>query len=142
MHRITLIALIALLIPDLYIYFCYIRKYTHKLWLRLAWWLPTLLLIAAFVHLMFLSGPNHMAQNPHAIGHMAIAILLFTVPKALFMLITLPGVILHVLSRRILRTPFTFIATLLAVITFGCILYGAVEGVSHFQVKEGGLGNY
>ena len=86
MHRITLIALIALLIPDLYIYFCYIRKYTHKLWLRIAWWLPTLLLIAAFVHLMFLSGPNHMAQNPHAIGHMAIAILLFTVPKALFML--------------------------------------------------------
>ena len=136
MHRITLIALIALLIPDLYIYFCYIRKYTHKLWLRIAWWLPTLLLIAAFVHLMFLSGPNHMAQNPHAIGHMAIAILLFTVPKALFMLITLPGSILHVLSRRIPRTPFTFVASLLAVITFGCILYGAVKGVSHFQVKE------
>lgn len=136
MHRITLIALIGLLLPDLYIYFIYIRRYTRNILLRLLWWLPTLLLVTIFVYLMYLSGPNHMANNPHAIGHMAVAILLFTVPKVLFMLITLPGVILHTFCRCIPRAPFTFIGTLLSTITFGCILYGAIEGVSHFQIKE------
>lgn len=135
MHRIALISLVGLLLPDLYIYLVYIRRYTRHVGIRLLWWLPTLLLIASFVYLMFLGGPNHMAHNPHAIGHMAIAILLFTIPKVLFMLITLPGAILHALCRRIPRAPFTFAATLLGIITFGCILYGAVEGVSHFQVK-------
>ena len=52
MHRITLLLILFLLIPDLYIYFMYIVRKTKNIWLRIAHWIPTLLLIAGYFLLM------------------------------------------------------------------------------------------
>ena len=46
MHRITLLLILFLLIPDAYIYFMYIIRKTKNIWLRIAHWIPTLLLLS------------------------------------------------------------------------------------------------
>lgn len=136
MHRIALIFLLSLLLPDFYIYLVHIVRLTRRRWLRMLWWVPTLLLLFFFVKLMFLSGPNSMAHNGQAIARMAIAIILMAVPKIVFMLCSLLGVAIHTLIRRCPRTPFTAIGILLALISFGSVLYGSTLGISRFEINE------
>ena len=63
MHRVTLVFILFLLIPDLYIYLVYVVRKTRKTFLRSLYWLPTLLLAAGYVYFMFLTGDNAM-YNP------------------------------------------------------------------------------
>ena len=67
MHRITLLLILFLLIPDAYIYFMYIIRKTKNIWLRIAHWIPTLLLIAGYFLLMQGIGENAMAHHAQAI---------------------------------------------------------------------------
>ena len=73
MHRITLLLILFLLIPDLYIYFMYIVRKTKNIWLRIAHWIPTLLLIAGYFLLMQGIGENAMAHHAQASLPMACA---------------------------------------------------------------------
>ena len=83
MHRITLLLLIVLLIPDLYIYFTYIIRKVKNALLRFSYWIPTLLLGLLYIYFMFLTGDNALSHHPLGIGRLAIAIMLFAVPKLL-----------------------------------------------------------
>lgn len=136
MHRITFILILSLFIPDLYIYFVYIAKQTHKWWLRCLWWLPTIVLTVTFFQLMYFSGHNAMSNHPHAIGLIGVTTLLFTFPKITFMLFSIIGIALHGLIKAISCKPFIIIGYVLASISFCCILYGATLGISHFDIKE------
>ena len=91
MHRITLLLILFLLIPDAYIYFMYIVRKTKNIWLRIAHWIPTLLLIAGYFLLMQGIGENAMAHHAQAIGRLAICIFLFAIPKTIFMICSLVG---------------------------------------------------
>lgn len=136
MHRITLIVLLSLLIPDVYIYFVHIVRKTKHTLLRSLYWLPTISLVAGYVYLMYLTGDNAMSHHTQDIGRLAIAIILFVFPKIIFMLCSLTGVLAHFLLRRCPRSPFNAIGLFVSVISFFNILYGALVGVSHFEVKE------
>ena len=46
MHRITLILILFLLLPDMYIYLVYIVKKTRNIVWRSTYWLPTAMLVA------------------------------------------------------------------------------------------------
>ena len=81
MHRVTLVFILFLLIPDLYIYLVYVIRKTRKAFLRGLYWLPTLLLAAGYVYFMFLTGDNAMSNHTQAIGRLAITIMLFVFPK-------------------------------------------------------------
>lgn len=136
MYRITLIVLLSLLIPDVYIYFVHIvRKIKHTL-LRSLYWLPTALLLAGYVYLMHLTGDNAMSHHTQDIGRLAIAIILFVLPKIIFTLCSLTGGLAHLLLHRCPRSPFNAIGLFVSVISFFNILYGALVGVSRFEVKE------
>ena len=136
MYRITLVFFLFLLIPDLYIYLDVIRK-TRKPSLRSLYWLPTILLATGYVYLMYLTGDNAMSHHTQAIGRLAIAILLFVLPKTLFMLCSLAGVAMHFLTHhRCPRRPFTAIGTGLATVSFFSILYGSLAGITRFDIKE------
>ncbi len=136
MHRITLIFILFLLIPDLYIHFVYIVRKTKDKWLRCAYWLPTLLLAAGYVYFMFLTGENAMSNHTQAIGRLAITIMLFVFPKTIFMLCSLTGVLVHRVIHRCPRSPFTAIGLLLGIVSFFNILYGTLAGITRFEVKE------
>ena len=100
MHRITLLLLFTLLLPDLYIYFVYIVRRTKNTLLRLSYWIPTLLLVILYVYFMYLTGDNAMSHHALGIGRLAIALMLFATPKTLFMLCSLIGILVHALLKR------------------------------------------
>ena len=136
MHRVTLVFILFLLIPDLYIYLVYVVRKTRKAVLHCLYWLPTLLLAAGYVYFMFLTGDNAMSNHTQAIGRLAITIMLFVFPKTIFMLCSLVGVLAHFIIRRCPRSPFTAIGLVLAVVSFFNILYGTLAGITRFDTKE------
>ena len=75
MHRITLILLLALLLPDLYIYLVYIVRRTKNFVRRAAYWLPSAILVLLYLYLIYLTGDNALAHHPQAIGRLAIAVM-------------------------------------------------------------------
>lgn len=136
MHRITLLFILCLLIPDIYIYFVHIARQARHSLLRLSYWLPSLLLMAVYFYYMHLSGDNPMSEHTQGIGRMAIVAILFLVPKLIFMLCSLIGVLAHALVRRCPRKPFTVTGIVLALISFCSILYGSIWGITRFEVKQ------
>ena len=136
MHRITLLLLFTLLLPDLYIYFVYIVRRTKNTLLRLSYWIPTLLLVILYVYFMYLTGDNAMSHHALGIGRLAIALMLFATPKTLFMLCSLIGILVHALLKRCPTRPFTLVGVGLALYSFGCIAYGSFFGITRFEVKE------
>lgn len=136
MHRITLLLLFTLLLPDLYIYFVYIVRRTKNTLLRLSYWIPTLLLVILYVYFMYLTGDNAMSHHALGIGRLAIALMLFATPKTLFMLCSFIGILVHTLLKRCPTRPFTLVGVGLALYSFGCIAYGSFFGITRFEVKE------
>ena len=136
MYRITLILILFLLIPDVYIYLVYIRRKTQNVWLRWLHWLPSIAILVSYVYLMYLTGDNPMSNHSQGIGYVAVAALLFISSKTVFLICSVVGVFLHALIRRCPRAPFTAVGILLGSITFGCFFYGSVWGTTRFEVKE------
>lgn len=154
MHRITLILLLALLLPDLYIYLVYIVRRTKNFAWRAAFWLPSAVLVVLYLYLIYLTGDNALAHHPQAIGRLAIAVMALAVPKILFMLCSLLGILcrglgrclsaalLHTPFRKpqapfiVHRTPFTATGLVLGVVSFVNVIYGATAGITRFQVKH------
>ena len=128
MHRITLILLLALLLPDLYIYLVYIVRRTKNFVRRAAYWLPSATLVLLYLYLIYLTGDNALAHHPQAIGRLAIAVMALAVPKILFMLCSLLGILCRgigrCLSAVVLHTSFVN------------VIYGATAGITRFEVKE------
>lgn len=154
MFRITLILILSLILPDMYIYLVYIVKRTRNVMLRGSWWLATLILIALYIYIMYMTGENAISHHAQSIGKLAIAVMLFAVPKTIFMLCSLLGILMRgicrFLSFAILHTPFNkphapfivhrlpyaILGMALGAASFGNILYGAIKGVRRFNLKE------
>lgn len=154
MHRITLILLLFLLLPDMYIYLVYIVRKTRNIVWRGLYWFPTVVLVAIYLYYIYLTGDNALSHHPQGIGRLAVAVMLFAVPKILFMLSSLLGILLRGLGRCLsaviyhtpfmaLRTPFvihrlpfTILGLIVGIVSFANILYGAIAGITRFEVKE------
>lgn len=154
MHRITLILILALLLPDMYIYLVYIVKKTRSIMWRSIYWLPTVMLAAIYVYYIYMTGDNALSRHPQGIGRLAVAVMLFAVPKTVFMLCSLLGILMRGISRLLSylifrspfrqprfpfvahRLPYTLLGLVLGGICFVNILYGAVAGITRFEVKQ------
>ena len=80
MHRITLILILFLLLPDMYIYLVYIVKKTRNIVWRSTYWLPTAMLVAIYMYYIYMTGDNALSHHPQGIGRLAVAVMLFAVP--------------------------------------------------------------
>lgn len=154
MHRITLILILALFLPDMYIYLVYIVKKTRSIMWRSIYWLPTVVLAAIYVYYIYMTGDNALSRHPQGIGRLAVAVMLFAVPKTVFMLCSLLGILMRGISRLLSylifrspfrqprfpfvahRLPYTLLGLVLGGICFANILYGAVAGITRFEVKQ------
>ena len=154
MHRITLILILALLLPDIYIYLVYIVKKTRSIMWRSIYWLPTVVLAAIYVYYIYMTGDNALSRHPQGIGRLAVAVMLFAVPKTVFMLCSLLGILMRGISRLLSylifrspfrqprfpfvahRLPYTLLGLVLGGICFVNILYGTVAGITRFEVKQ------
>lgn len=126
--RLSLVFLALFLLPDWYIYKTYLTCLHDKIWKR-TYWLPTILLLLILI--VFLIGHETLHEY---FGTYLIVALCITIPKMIFMLTS----ILLKLIRRLVRRPVPhgWIALIPSSVTFGYILFGAIEGKEHFQVKE------
>ena len=118
-------------LPDWYIYRNYIRRCANK-WVRYAYWIPSIALLLGMIVIFLMFEPK-----PEAMSRMSVFLITFLcicVPKALFAIL---APILHFIERKIKRSfDGTWIAGGIAIFTFCYILYGAVEGKQHFQIKK------
>ena len=62
MHRITLILILFLLLPDMYIYLVYIVKKTRSVIRRSIYWLPTVVLVALYLYYIYMAGENALSR--------------------------------------------------------------------------------
>ena len=136
MYRITLLLTLVLLIPDVYIYIVHIVRKTKNTWLRLSYWMPSIIILAAYIYFIYLAGDNPMANHTQAIGRIGTVALIFIVPKLLFIISSACGLLLHTFIRSCPRAPFNIIGVILGLIGFGSMLYGSVWGITRFEVKE------
>ncbi|WP_294618564.1 metallophosphoesterase [uncultured Bacteroides sp.] len=154
MHRITLILILCLLLPDMYIYLVYIARKTRNIIWRTAYWLPTIVLAGIYMYYIYMTGDNALSHHAQGIGRLAVATMLFAAPKSAFMLCSLLGIMMRgvcrFLSFIIFRTPFrkprspfvvhrlpyTLLGLIVGTLCFANILYGAVAGITHFEVKN------
>ena len=126
--RVTLFFLLLLLLPDWYIYRYYLKPAGHKSWNRLLW-VPTLILLAALV--VFIIGGESLHNY---LGIYLVTVICISIPKAFFSLLSLP---VRFIRKRFtsspLEVPFLCIP---CVLLFAYLLFGAIKGKEHFQVRE------
>ena len=136
MHRLVLFIILLMLAPDAYIYFVHIAPATRQAWIRALWWLPSAVVILLFVGFLLRFGMAGAPAHMQTFSRLGGAILLLLVPKLLCTAVSLVGVVVHGLVRPVPQTPFTVLATLVALVSFCGIAYGLAYGTKRFEVRE------
>ena len=120
--------LFLLLLPDWYINKVYVAPMKIRSATRLLWW-PTLALIVALI--IFIIARDTLQDY---FGIFLIAVLCIAVPKVIFVLCSLLLRLINKITGW--RIPHGIISTLPGIATAGYILFGAIEGKEHYQVRE------
>ena len=124
--------LLLIIIPDLYFDLHYWRhKYT--LGRRFLHWLPTIGLVAYTIHLMY--EKNFIPDNPTIIYIYLFLIGLIAVPKVLYMLFSMTGLLFcHLFHRR--NNYGNLIGLLCVPILWYVLIYGSFVGFSKLEVNR------
>lgn len=143
-HRISLLILSLLWLPDAYIYYQFVKPSTIRMrWLRQLWWIPSMVLTLSLLYMMF--GDNFTSLRVTLTAYYMIAFLTLAVPKTLFVLISLFGKGVHACGRlpllRVLfkwpvETMFNLLGVLLSCVGAYIIIYGFLCGWRRYEVKE------
>lgn len=96
--RILTLILALLFVPDVYMFFMYIRRWTKSIWLRLLWWIPTVALLVS-AYLIIRSNDMRPEHQPWVSIYM-FAFLFACAPKMLFTLFDGVGHLLGTLFYR------------------------------------------
>lgn len=133
LQRIFFLLLFFMVLTDWYIYRYHIRKLARKNWLRVAYFIPSILLLIVLIILNF--KDNFGENENYIIGIYLIVYMALIIPKGLFMLCSFIGLAFKRVWKR-----STFIGNILGLaIGLGgmfMVLYGTVSGWHRYQVKE------
>jgi predicted MPP superfamily phosphohydrolase len=127
--RIAVMVLLLTILPDLYITQCYLRTR----WKKMAFWLPSLVLWLCLAVLLTAHDFQEAAMT--RMSYYVLALVCLSVPKVLFMLVSGVLRIGRCFSRHSRRIEAAG-GTLVALLSFGYLVYCAVEGVEHYTVRE------
>lgn len=120
-------------LPDWYIYRNYIRR--CSLWIRRIYWLPTIGLLLGMILIFTLFEPR-----PQAMSRMSVFLIIFlciNVPKAVFALLSS---LFRLIARKLGHEFYeSWLAGGIALYTLGYLMFGAVYGKEHFQIREVGI---
>lgn len=134
-QKIFFFLILMILLPDVYIYFVYIRKWTKKACFRLTFFIPSILLLGGLFYLAFMATGKFVSANSQLIGWVTMAYLIVVIPKLIFSLVSLLDLPLKYLLRKP-RQPFKYIGMAGALASIGIIAYGATAGKTAFIVNE------
>ena len=129
--KIIILLLALLFLPDAYIFPMYICRWTKRWWLRVLYFLPTLLLIAFMVAVM---GANDMKPSVQPyVGLFMVVFLAVCVPKFLFAFVDLLGCLFRAVS---VRRVFRILAMCLAFFSLFLLCAGYFWGRNNFVVRH------
>lgn len=150
------------ILSDLYIYFRYLFRHGISWRWHTLYWTPTLIIWGGFLLLYLRSGQNLMAHHAQAVGWFSIFILVNDLPKLLFVLCSLLGLLLQLILRGVALLRFSSFRSISShrfslfrsisshpvsrwfdragVVAALCcavgLLYGSLVGVSRLEVKQ------
>ena len=133
---ICFILLCVLILPDIYIFREYIRKNTSKGWLKPLYFLPTILLGAWLLIVIFLRKTDFYEPFIKPFGTLAIIFLLITLPKLAFSIASLIGRAVSRILKKPVQKYFDTAGIILGTLTVIAVLYGRFHGINRFTVKE------
>jgi Predicted phosphohydrolases len=132
-QRFFIIFSLLLILPDLFIYRSFIIKETDNLLLRIVYWIPTLLLFVGLVYFTFFTSKEMIGSRLP--GIFSAIFLIIVMPKVVFSLVMVAAwPFVHLIGWP--RSPFLWVAIVLAIADAGAILYGATYGKNRFEVKN------
>ena len=128
MPLLPILLLLLILLPDIYIWWVYVRGNLAPAWSAL-YWLPLLLTVGGIV--CFMSGhANHWVLKATFC-----LFLCFCLPKILFTLFSLVGKLLGLL-HPLCGTVSTWAGVAVGALTFGMALYGFIWGWQRLEVQR------
>lgn len=131
LFRIIILLLALLLLPDLYIYWMYVRKWTSRWWLRLLSWIPLFSLLGSMIYLM--TSNDMKPENQPLVGIFMVVFMTICIPKFLFAFFDSIGHLFHsLLVKRYVRI-FAMSLSLFAVII---LVYGHLFGRNRYVVHN------
>jgi len=131
--RIFIFILLAIALPDVYLYFRYIRKRGEwSVCLRVLWWIPGIVLTAYALGLSFVR--DFVPANMVWVNVYLFMFGLVVVPKLLFVICSLVGRLL-VRAFRWRKNWGSHVGLVLSSLAVCAIVYGAMIGVKQFTVK-------
>lgn len=123
-----IICLLLLVVPDLYIWFFFVRTNSH-VWLNVAWWIPAAVAVAALC--IWFSG-----HHSNALMRLFFVLLMcLAAPKAAFTLFSAVGMAAGHWSQTA-ATVLNSVGLAAAAAACCCSIYGLTRGIERIEVRE------
>lgn len=135
LHRLLIFLIVALILPDLYIYRMFIHRLKIHPIFKVLYFLPNLLILTGTLGLAFLAGQEFGEHHASLIGYFAVFSFLIASPKLLFTICSLIGLPFNYLLHWP-KAPFVYAGLLLGILNVGILLYGSFIGKDRFEIKE------
>ena len=131
--RISIIILLVTLLPDIYIYRRYVKRRLGNVWARIAWWLPTLLIMVSTIGVSLTRdfAPHNLTLFNIYLFITALVVL----PKFSFVLCSLAGR----LARRMLklrRNWGNYVGLVLVLAELYILFHGTMVGTDRLNVRQ------
>ena len=81
LQRLFIFLLLFLVLPDLYLYLRFIVRLTAKWWLRVLYWVPSFLLTAGLLYLVYFANNAFAERHTQDIGWFSIIFFLLQLPN-------------------------------------------------------------
>ena len=136
--RISIIILLVTLLPDIYIYRRYVKRRLGNVWARIAWWLPTLLIMVSTIGVSLTRdfAPHNLTLFNTYLFITALVVL----PKLTFVLCSLAGR----LARRVLklrRNWGNYVGLVLVLAELYILFHGTMVGTDRLNVRQVTIGS-
>lgn len=131
LFRIIILLLTLLLLPDVYIYWMYVRRWTTSRWLRLLSWLPLVALLGAMGYLM--TSNDMKPENQPLVGIFMVVFMTICIPKFLFAFFDSIG---HLFKSVAVKRCFRIFAMSLSLFAVIILVYGHLLGRKRFVIHN------
>lgn len=129
-RKILLILLLPMLIADVYIFFMFVRKLTKNIFLRILWFVPSILLMGG-TYLYFYTGKHFEYRDTFMVTFAGIAF-----AKIFFTIASWLDLPFRYFFRKWKIYPFTIVGLGIVIGVLYITIYGHVWGKTNFEVKE------
>lgn len=131
--RISIIILLVTLLPDIYMYSRYVKRRLGNVWARIAWWLPTLLIMVSTIGVSLTRdfAPHNLTLFNTYLFITALVVL----PKLTFVLCSLAGR----LARRVLklrRNWGNYVGLVFVLAELYILFHGTMMGTDRLNVRQ------